>query len=95
MSSKTSSKTRAWKHSRRAAWRKVAGEAVILDVDTAVYYSLDGAGLRIWELIEKRTPVDRIHRTLCEEYDAAPGRLRKDLDRLILKLKKAKIIEPA
>ena len=27
--------------------------AVILDVDTANYYSLSGTGLRVWELLEK------------------------------------------
>jgi len=95
MALKKKMKPKAWKHAGNVAWRKVAGEAVILDVDTAVYYSLGGVGFRIWELIGTAAPTSTIVETLLDEYEATRSRVEKDLDRLLAELKKEKIIEPA
>lgn len=82
-----------WKHSRRVAWRKVADEAVILDVETAVYYSLDGAGLRMWELMGQGKSLSEIARAVALEYDAPESLIRKDCVELAGKLKKKGLIE--
>lgn len=87
--------TGAWKKHRRAAWRKVAEEAIILDVETAVYYSLDGAGLRMWELLGEGRTVCEIARALAAEYDADEDRIREDCARLVGKLAKEGLIERA
>lgn len=42
---------------------QLAGEAVILDLETSVYYGLDDTGARIWSLIQEETTV----RALCDE----------------------------
>ena len=94
MPAKTAAQKRLWKHARHVAWRKVADEAVILDTNTAEYYSLAGAGLRMWELIGRGCGPDQIARTLAREYDCSPERLRRDSQDLIRALRKEKIIEP-
>lgn len=81
-------------HAPRTAWRKVADEAVILDVETAAYYSLDGSGLRIWELLGQGLDLSAIAGVLAEEYDAPVETIRKDLDELVLRLRREKILEP-
>ncbi len=85
---------KAYKHASHVAWRKVDGEAVILDVDTAVYYSLGGVGLRIWELVGKKVSPAKIIKTLAEEYEADPKRIARDVEALLKKLKKEAMIEP-
>lgn len=85
----------AYRHSPHVAWRKVGTEAVILDVDTAVYYTLKDAGLRIWELLEKKTPAQGIVEAVCQEFDGEPARVEKDLSRLLDKLAKERLIESA
>ncbi|OGR60171.1 MAG: hypothetical protein A2X36_12105 [Elusimicrobia bacterium GWA2_69_24] len=95
MTPKTAGKGTTWKHSEHVAWRKVAGEAVILDVDTAVYYSLNGVGLRIWELLGERKPEAEILDAITSEYDAPRQRIAEDLERLLRRLKKEGIIAPA
>ncbi|MFC1679186.1 PqqD family protein [Elusimicrobiota bacterium] len=92
---KAKKKEKALKHSKHVAWRKVAGEAVILDVDTAVYYSMGGVGLRIWELIGRKTPASKIVRVLSDEYEAPRSRIEGDLERLVRKLKREKLVEAA
>lgn len=95
MSRATPSKPQVFKHAGRVAWRKVSDEAVILDVETAAYFSLDGVGLRIWELIGEKRSVDEISRELAEEYDAPEETIRRDCEELIGRLRKEKIVEPA
>jgi len=82
-----------WRHAKYVAWRKVSDEAVILDMDTAVYYSLPDTGARIWELIGQGKSLQEIIQIMVEEYDATEREVRKDVEELILKFQKEKIIE--
>ncbi len=82
-----------WRHAKHVAWRKVSDEAVILDMDTAVYYSLPDTGARIWELIGQGKSLQEIIQIMVEEYDATEREVRKDVEELILKFQKEKIIE--
>ncbi|MBI3298078.1 MAG: PqqD family protein [Elusimicrobia bacterium] len=84
-----------FKHARHVAWRKVADEAVILDLDTAQYYSLAGPGLRAWELlISGRSPAAAAA-ALDAEFEAPPGRIAADVAELLAALKKEGLLEPA
>ena len=83
------------KHARRAAWRKVAEEAVILDTDTAHYFSLAGTGLRAWELFAPGRTPEQVAQLLCEEYDAPPAVIAADVAELAAALKKEGLLEPA
>lgn len=94
MSAKTAM-NETWKHSKRVAWRKVADEAVILDVETAAYFSLRGAGLRMWELLGQGKSAFEIGRALAREYDAAEAVLVRDCAALTGKLRKAGLLERA
>jgi hypothetical protein len=84
-----------FKHSRRVAWRKVADEAVILDVESAAYYSLNGAGLRMWELLGEGAGIADIAVRLSDEFDAEEGEIKKDCAELVSRLKKEGLLEPA
>ncbi len=95
MVSKVAERKGSWKHSRRVAWRKVAGEAVILDTETAAYYSLSGAGLLMWELIGEGKTASEIARLVAGEYDADEDAIREDCVELAGKLRKERLIESA
>jgi|CXWL01.1.fsa_nt_gi hypothetical protein len=84
----------AFKHSARAAWRKVDDEAVILDVETAVYYSLGGSGLMMWELLGERWACSEIVQILGAEYDVDSDKMSKDLAELAGRLRKEGLLEP-
>jgi hypothetical protein len=64
-------------------FREVAGEAVLLRLDTGTYYGLDATGARMWRLIAEHGSVAAVARALGEEYDAPEERLRRDAERLI------------
>ncbi len=83
------------KHSPHAAWRKVADEAVILDVDTANYFSLGGTGLRVWELLAKATTPADLTAVLEREFEAPPGAIARDIKDLLSTLRRERLIEAA
>lgn len=95
MKSTAPSKPSNYKHASRIAWRKVADEAVILNTETAAYYSLDGVGLRLWELLGEKRSMPDIVSTLAKEYDAPAEVIRKDCTELVRKLRQEHIVEPA
>jgi hypothetical protein len=71
----------------------VAGEAVILNLKTGTYHSLNPVGARIWQLIQEPKTVREILNTLCTEYDVDVNVCEQDLQDLITKLEVAQLIE--
>ena len=67
-------------------FRDLAGEAVILNFDTGVYFGLDAVGTRMWNLIGELGDRERILKVLLAEYDVEERRLRNDLDDMIARL---------
>jgi hypothetical protein len=63
--------------------RELAGESVILDLETETYYGLDAVGTRMWSLVTGAHDVETAYRILADEYDVAPETLRRDLERLL------------
>jgi hypothetical protein len=54
------------------------GEAVLLNVDTGVYFGLDALATRIWNLITQGATEDQIVNHLLEEYEAERAQLSAD-----------------
>ncbi len=61
----------------------LAGEAVILDPDSGMYYGLNEVGARVWDLIQEPRMVSEIRDTLLAEYDVEPDRCKQDLFALL------------
>lgn len=61
-------------------------EAILLDVDSGVYYGLDGVGIHIWKLLEGGCEESEIMRRLQEEYEVDPAQLRTDVCRFLEEL---------
>ncbi len=63
--------------------RPIAGEVVLLNLQSGVYYSLNGAGALIWTHIERGEPVDETVRALLDEYDVAPDVAARDVETFV------------
>jgi Coenzyme PQQ synthesis protein D (PqqD) len=66
-----------------AVHAQLADGAVIMNVETGIYYGLDPIGSRIWTLIERGTPTSAIVDTLEAEYAVEPDRLKADVEALL------------
>jgi len=63
--------------------RELDGEAVLLNLDTGMYFGLDEVGTRVWSCLREATDLAAIHRTLLDEYEVAADRLEADLIELV------------
>jgi len=63
-----------------SAWRLIAGEAVILALDTKVLRGLNDVGSRVWDLIDGQRTVDDIIDVIVDEFDVPRAQAAADLD---------------
>ena len=73
--------------------REVAGEAVILNLNSEQYFSLDEVGTRMWLMLEQHETVEAAVDELLAEYDVERARLERDLIELIEKLAEHSLVE--
>ena len=66
--------------------RHLAGESVLLNLETEKYFGLDTTGTRMLELLTSSPSVDAAYARLLEEFDVAPELLRANLDELLSRL---------
>ena len=63
--------------------REVDGETVLLNLDTGIYFGLDGVGTAIWRAIQAHASLQEAAAAVEHEYDVDPAVLHADLLRLI------------
>ena len=60
-------------------FKDVAGEAVVLNLETGKYYGLDEVGARMWTLLIEKKQVEAVYHKLVEEFEVSKEQLRQDL----------------
>jgi len=59
--------------------RELDGEAVILNLESGMYFGLDVIGTRIWQLCEERGSLRAVWEAMQHEFDAPSDALQSDL----------------
>jgi PqqD family protein of HPr-rel-A system len=75
--------------------RRLGDETVLLDIASGTYFGLDGAGTRIWQLLEEGRSMSEIERAMLVEFDVEADVARRDLAALFEELAERRLIEPA
>jgi hypothetical protein len=73
-------------HPKDTLFHELAGEGVLLNLETGKYYGLDEVGTRMWMLLVEQGSLETVYRILLEEYDVDAFRLEHDLIELADKL---------
>lgn len=60
----------------------IDGEAIIIDLATGVYYSMDGVGGSIWALIEAKRSLEEIVSAIVTRYDVSLEQAQTDVQQL-------------
>ena len=63
-------------------WSELEGEAVLLNVKSGDYFSLNDTGLAFWEKVDGDRPLSKIVEMMFEEYDVPLTVLRQDIGEL-------------
>jgi hypothetical protein len=61
----------------------IDGEAVLVNMKSGYYYSLDDEGAEIWNLIEQGNSVSQIEKILIQNYNASSTEIKAGLNELI------------
>ena len=77
------------------ASRLIAGEAVILSLDTKVLRGLNPVGSRVWDLIDGARTVDDIVDVIVGEFDVARAVAAEDVRTFIQQLVDRGLAAPA
>ncbi len=71
----------------------VEGEVVIVNLASGAYYSSEGTGAILWEMVEKGVPRDEMVRQLQARY-AGDEKIEREVDLLLELLLQEKLIVP-
>ena len=66
-------------NTEEVAAKVIDGEAIIINLTTGVYYSMDGLGGKIWSLLEDHHDVDSIVESILSEYEVPADQCRTDV----------------
>jgi hypothetical protein len=91
-------------HTRRSHWVRVRddrivsivldAEAVIVDLETATYYTLSGAGALAWAMLDRGHGTSGVAAELSRRYGVGEVPAVEDVERLVDQLLAAGIVEP-
>lgn len=73
----------------------IDGEAIIMNLATGAYYSMDGAGAALWELLELGCSRDEAVNALADRYAVDPEVLSRDVNAVIEDLLAEELIAEA
>ncbi len=76
------------RHAPDATFQEVAGEAILIHLQTGVYYSLNDVGTAFWNLLDGTRSIDACAQTIAAEYSAPADLVLADLLELAADLTK-------
>ena len=62
--------------------RDLGGETVVLNLETGIYFDLDGVATDAWRALQRSASLQDVYQELLSSYDVEPARLSSDLLRL-------------
>ena len=67
-------------------FRQLDQEAVILNLESELYFGLDPVGTDMWRALTATDSIQAAYERLLKQYDVPPEALRNDLEELVEKL---------
>jgi|RhiMethySRZTD1v2_1073278.scaffolds.fasta_scaffold952793_3 coenzyme PQQ synthesis protein D (PqqD) len=60
-------------------FRTLDGEAVLLNLQSGVYFGLNETGTKIWSMLAENTSLAEVHSRMLKEYRVEPDLAKSDL----------------
>ncbi len=68
-------------------------EAVLLNLQTGLYFSLNETGARIWELLVETSDLAQVVKRMSEEFEADCENIDADVRSLVTRLCEARLVQ--
>lgn len=75
-------------------WMRSGSEAVIVDVESKAYYTLNGTGLALWEALAEGGRLDRAVESIAASADIGRAQVLADARGFVKKMLDARLVEP-
>jgi hypothetical protein len=69
------------------------GEAIMINLSNGMYYSMDGVGGLIWEMIEGRHSLEEITAAIVVHHGVLPEQAEADVQRLVEELVQENLVQ--
>lgn len=76
-------------------FRQMEDGAVLLDLESGVYFGLDEVGTRVWTLLAEHKTPDAVCAAMLAEFEVDPGVLAEDVRRLVGELQQNGLLRTA
>lgn len=76
-------------------FRQMEDGAVLLDLESGVYFGLDEVGTRVWTLLAEHKTTDAVCEAMLAEFDVEPDVLADDVRRLVGELQQHGLLRTA
>jgi hypothetical protein len=80
--------------SRKVAHETIDGEVIMIHLVLGNYFSLNGLGADVWELVAEGHAREDMLALLEQRYDAEPEQIAAAVDELLAKLAEEELVEP-
>jgi hypothetical protein len=74
-------------------YSEIADEAVILNLDSGVYYGLNSVGVDIWQWLQRPQTKEKLLDLILEEYEVTPKQAEPDLQSILEEMLEAGLLE--
>jgi Coenzyme PQQ synthesis protein D (PqqD) len=79
--------------SKEVIFQELEGEAVLLNMQSGIFFGLNPVAKRMWELLNELGQAEKVLQQLLREYEASEEQLRQDLVNFIERLKSKGLVE--
>lgn len=83
------------KQASNVTFQNVAGEAILIHLDTGTYFSLNKVGTQFWEMLDGSQTIAEQAQALADQYDVDSAMVRDDLLELALAMQQENLVEVA
>ena len=73
---------------------ELGGEAVVLNLDTGIYYGLDAVGTQVWRLLQQPRSLAELRDHITDEFDVTADRCEADLHAFVGSLNSHGLLRP-
>ncbi|MFW6096668.1 MAG: PqqD family protein [Chloroflexota bacterium] len=81
------------KQASNVTFENVAGEAILIHLDSGAYFSLNKVGTQFWEMLDGSQTIAEQARILAEQYDVDAAMVRDDLLELAIAMQDENLVE--
>jgi hypothetical protein len=64
----------------------LAGEVVVLNMDSGKYFALNAVGGQVWQWLQEPCTIESLQERLLQEYDVTPEQCESEVNSLLRKL---------